>query len=53
MESLTQLLAYSPDMEVAGAAFVALLTLLGDPGLQRLTLDASYGLPPGRLVGWA
>eukprot|EP00887_Chlorella_sp_A99_P003165 scaffold9.g3165.t1 len=40
-------LARSADSAAAGAAFTALLCLLGDrPALRALALDAAYGLPP-------
>ena len=36
-------------MQLAGAAFVSLLGLLGEPDAPGLMLDPAYGLPPG---GW-
>jgi hypothetical protein len=40
--ALFALLARSPDAELAGAAFAALLTAMGDPQLPRLMLDAVH-----------
>lgn len=47
---LFQLLSSSDDMEVAGAAFVTMSTLLRDATLPDLLLDPAYGLPAGVLL---